>query len=75
MSHESRNQEQERMIEEQGDPDARKMTGAPPGARQNVRLDAEQSVSTRPGGATQNSGGAIESNDEESGLGPGRGAD
>lgn len=29
----------------------------------------------RPGGATQNSGGALASNDEELGAGPGRGAD
>jgi hypothetical protein len=52
-----------------------RQTGAPGGARQNVRLATEQGAVARPGGATQNSGGAIESNQEESGDGPGRGAD
>jgi hypothetical protein len=75
MDHESRNAEQERMIEEQADLEARKLSGAPPGARQNVRLETEQGAVARPGGATQNSGGAILGNDEECGSGPGRGAD
>jgi hypothetical protein len=75
MSHESRNQEQERMIEDQGDSDARKISGAPAGARQNVRIETEQGAAARPGGATQNSGGAIVGNDEELGTAPGRGAD
>ncbi|HEX7942156.1 MAG TPA: hypothetical protein VF488_10150 [Gemmatimonadaceae bacterium] len=55
--------------------------GAPGGARQNVRSETKQGAVARPGGATQNSGGAIVSNDEELGHspelghGPGRGAD
>jgi hypothetical protein len=50
-------------------------TGAPGGARQNVRRDTEQGAVTRPGGAAQNSGGALASNADELGDGPGRGAD
>jgi hypothetical protein len=49
--------------------------GAPSGARQNVRNEVMQGVVARPGGATQNSGGAIANNDDELGHGPGRGAD
>lgn len=49
--------------------------GAPVGARQHVRSDTGEDAVARPGGATQNSGGALESNDEELGHGPGRGAD
>ncbi|HEY2025991.1 MAG TPA: hypothetical protein VGG78_03220 [Gemmatimonadaceae bacterium] len=49
--------------------------GAPGGARQNVRRDTAQGAVARPGGATQNSGGSLESMDEESGDGPARGAD
>jgi hypothetical protein len=49
--------------------------GAPGGARQNVRVATEQGAVARPGGATQNSGGAIEGNEDEAGDGPGRGAD
>lgn len=51
-----------------------RQAGAPPGARQHVRRDAAQGGVGRPGGATQNSGGAIVSN-EEQGNEPGRGAD
>ena len=54
-------------IEEQADPRSRSLTGAPGGARQNVRVETEQGAVARPGGATQNSGGAIEGNDEEQG--------
>ena len=49
--------------------------GAPGGARHHVRGDTGQGAVARPGGATQNSGGALQSNDEELGHGPGRGAD
>lgn len=53
--------------------------GAPGGARHHVRSDTGQGAVARPGGATQNSGGALQSNDEEMGHGPdhgpGRGAD
>ncbi|MDQ6634267.1 MAG: hypothetical protein M3Z10_05850 [Gemmatimonadota bacterium] len=49
--------------------------GAPSGARQNVRSETQQGAVARPGGATQNSGGALASNDDELGQGPGRGAD
>jgi hypothetical protein len=52
-----------------------RQAGAPGGARQNVRVATEQGAVARPGGATQNSGGAIEGNQEEAGDGPGRGAD
>ena len=52
-----------------------RQAGAPGGARQNVRVETEQGAVARPGGATQNSGGSIEGNEEESGDGPGRGAD
>lgn len=50
-------------------------TGAPGGARQNVRSGTSQGAVARPGGATQNSGGAIAGNEEEQGQEPGRGAD
>jgi hypothetical protein len=49
--------------------------GAPGGARHHVRSQTEQGAAARPGGATQNSGGALQSNTEELGHGPGRGAD
>ena len=53
--------------------------GAPAGARQNVRSATAQGAVARPGGATQNSGGAIAGNEDEAGpesrSGPGRGAD
>ena len=49
--------------------------GAPAGARQHVRSETEKGAVARPGGATQNSGGALQSNDEELGDGPARGAD
>jgi hypothetical protein len=49
--------------------------GAPSGARQNVRRDTIQGAVARPGGAGQNSGGALANNDDELGHGPGRGAD
>ena len=51
------------------------MQGAPVGARQNVRSDDGRDAVARPGGATQNSGGALANNDDELGSGPGRGAD
>lgn len=50
-------------------------SGAPPGARQNVRSGTAQGAVARPSGATQNSGGSLEHNDDESGHGPARGAD
>jgi hypothetical protein len=62
-------------IEEQGDAGSRSLTGAPGGARQNVRVETSQGAVARPGGATQNSGGAIEGNADELGTGPARGAD
>lgn len=46
-----------------------------PGARQHVRNDDVQGGVARPGGATQNSGGSLASNEDELGAGPGRGAD
>jgi len=49
--------------------------GAPLGARQHVRSETGEDAVARPGGATQNSGGALQSNDEELGHEPGRGAD
>ena len=49
--------------------------GAPGGARQHVRSETGQGAVARPGGATQNSGGALQSNEEEIGHDPGRGAD
>ena len=49
--------------------------GAPGGARHHVRSSTGEDAVARPGGATQNSGGALQSNDEELGDGPGRGAD
>ncbi|MEO7456313.1 MAG: hypothetical protein ABIY52_08620 [Gemmatimonadaceae bacterium] len=44
--------------------------GAPGGARQHVRSGTSQGAVARPGGATQNSGGALTSNDEEEGGKP-----
>jgi hypothetical protein len=52
-----------------------RQAGAPAGARQHVRRDAGQGGAARPGGATQNSGGAIVGNEEEQGNEPGRGGD
>jgi hypothetical protein len=52
-----------------------RQAGAPAGSRQNVRSATEQGAAARPGGATQNSGGALETNADELGDGPGRGAD
>ena len=52
-----------------------RQAGAPGGARQNVRVQTEQGAVALPGGATQNSGGAIKQNADEAGDGPGRGAD
>jgi hypothetical protein len=49
--------------------------GAPPGARQHVPSAEDRDAVARPGGATQNSGGQLDSNGEELGTGPGRGAD
>ena len=49
--------------------------GAPGGARQHVSNESSHEAVGRPGGATQNSGGALLSNQEECGHGPGRGAD
>jgi hypothetical protein len=49
--------------------------GAPGGARQHVRSGTSQGAVARPGGATQNSGGALTGNEEEHGREPGRGAD
>jgi hypothetical protein len=53
--------------------------GAPGGARHHVRGETGQGAVARPGGATQNSGGALQSNEEEigeiPGRGPGRGGD
>jgi hypothetical protein len=52
-----------------------RQAGAPGGARQHVRSGTEQGAVARPGGATQNSGGAISGNEEEGANEPGRGAD
>ena len=60
---------------EPGGEDAARKSGIPGGARQHVRRSTEQGGAARPGGATQNSGGALNSNDEELGSDPGRGAD
>ena len=51
-----------------------KPSGAPGGARQHVRSGTSQGAVARPGGATQNSGGALISNEEELGRTPGHGA-
>jgi hypothetical protein len=50
-------------------------SGAPGGARQHVRSETEQGAVARPGGASQNSGGALRGNEEEGANEPGRGAD
>jgi hypothetical protein len=52
-----------------------RMAGAPAGAWQNARRETNQGAVARPGGATQNSGGARLGNEEEAGWGPARGAD
>jgi hypothetical protein len=72
MKDEIRSSDQDAMQEEE---EGRRSFGAPGGARQNVRSGTSQGAVARPGGAVQNSGGALERNDEESGHGPGRGAD
>jgi hypothetical protein len=64
------NEEMERSRESVG-----RQAGAPGGARQHVRSGTEQGAVARPGGATQNSGGAIRGNEEEGANEPGRGAD
>jgi hypothetical protein len=71
MSDKIRSSEQDAREEAEG----QQSFGAPGGARQNVRSETSQGAVARPGGATQNSGGALLRNDEESGHGPGRGAD
>ena len=48
--------------------------GAPGGAWQHVQAGTEREAAARPGGATQNSGGAILGNEEQESE-PGRGAD
>jgi hypothetical protein len=58
-----------------GTDDAPRKNAIPGGARQHVRSGTEQGAVARPGGATQNSGGALNSNDEDQGAEPGRGAD
>ena len=58
-----------------GDGELDRPSGAPGGARQNVRSETAHGAVARPGGAAQNSGGALESADEEAGHGPARGAD
>jgi len=68
-------EESQQQVESQAQAGSRSLTGAPGGARQNVRSGTSQGAVARPGGATQNSGGAIENNAEELGEGPGRGAD
>ena len=81
MSDEDRNQEAHQVPEfpQQRDDSPyagmNEMRGAPGGARQHVRSETGQGAVARPGGATQNSGGALQSNDDECGHGPGRGAD
>jgi hypothetical protein len=61
--------------EPSGESGAQRELGAPGGARRHVRSETEQGAAARPGGAEQHSGGAQSSNDEETGAGPGRGAD
>ena len=68
-------EESQQQVEAQAQAGSRSLTGAPGGARQNVRSGTSQGAVARPGGATQNSGGAIENNAEEFGEGPGGGAD
>ena len=75
MSYREESEQQGRQVAEQAEPDSRSLTGAPGGARQNVRSGTSQGAVARPGGATQNSGGAIENNAEEQGTEPARGAD
>jgi hypothetical protein len=53
---------------QRADGQASSLTGAPAGARQNVRSGTSQGAVARPGGATQHSGGAIENNAHEMGA-------
>ncbi|MEP6733238.1 MAG: hypothetical protein ABJE10_21525 [bacterium] len=53
----------------------RETLGTPGGARQNVRSGTEQGAVAQPGGAAQNSGGALANHVDESADDPGRGAD
>jgi hypothetical protein len=53
--------------------DAPRKGAIPGGARQHVRSGTECGAVARPGGATQNSGGALNSNDEDMGGDPARG--
>ena len=73
MSDQTRDASEQR--EPSGEPGAQRSPGVPGGARQHVRSETEKGAAARPGGATQHSGGAQTSNDEETGAGPGRGAD
>jgi hypothetical protein len=52
-----------------------RQAGAPSGARENVRGGTERGAVALPYGAAQNSGGSLQANEQESGDGPGRGAD
>lgn len=74
MPDETRETEQDK-LERTKDLGVREAFGAPSGARQNVRSGAEQGAVAPSGGAAQHSGGALANNADESGDGPGRGAD
>jgi hypothetical protein len=67
MSYREELEQQNSQILDQADGRSRSLTGAPGGARQHVRSGTEQGAVARPGGATQNSGGAIAGNGEEQG--------
>ena len=75
MSYADDSNQKQTQIEEQAESKTHTLSGAPAGARQNVRSGTSQGAVARPGGATQNSGGAIETNADEEGAGPARGAD
>ena len=67
MSYREELEQQNSQILDQAGPDARPLSGAPGGARHNVRSDTEQGAKARPGGAAQNSGGAFLANGTEQG--------
>lgn len=67
MSYREELEQQNSQILDQADVKSRSLMGAPGGARQHVRSGTEQGAVARPGGATQNSGGAIAGNCDEHG--------
>ena len=68
MSYREELEQQNSQILDQADGKLPAPSGAPGGARQNVRSETAQGAAARPGGATQNSGGAAAGHGDEQGT-------